>query len=124
MKSITIITIKLFLLGMIILNSNFLANAAQSKLKLKLKSRMKAAEKEEQVMELMRKYFSVNDCASNDRKDGENVDKDKLENGAVGAGNGWAIPKSKYNKYEKRLYGWVLLLICLIFLILFLSNLF
>jgi len=107
MKSIKLITFKLFLLGMIILNSNFLAYASLSKLKLKLQSRMKAAEKEEQIMELMKKLFSVNDCsANNNKKDGEDIDKDKPENGAMGAGMGWAIPKSKYNKYEKRLYGW------------------
>jgi len=108
MKSITILLIKICILGIFLSQSNININCAKSKLKAKLKSKLhlKALSQDSEMIKQMEKLFTEIRCDPNGKKDGEEVDKDKAENEAVGVGYGWTIPKSKHNKYDKRLYGW------------------
>jgi len=112
MKSITILLIKICLLGLLIHESSFFVNTASSKLKLKLKSQSQMKTQDGEMIKLMESLFTENRCPPKEKKDGEQMDDDIPSNEAVSIGNGngsgygWTIPKSKHNKYEKRLYGW------------------
>jgi len=59
-----------------------------------------------EMIKAMENLFTENKCPPQEKKDGEQTDIDKPSNEAIGVGTGWTVPKSKHNKYEKRLYGW------------------
>ena len=106
MKSITFLLLKICLLGLLIHNESLWVKTAKSKLKLKLKSQSLIKTQGQEIIKLFEKLFTENKCPKKELKDGEDLDTDKPKNEAVGVGYGWTIPKSKHNKYEKRLYGW------------------
>lgn len=107
MKSITFLLIKTCLLGLLLMHeTSVFITSAKSKLKLKLKAKSLAKTQDQEMMKLLEKLFTENKCSPSEKKDGEDSDADKPSNEAVGVGYGWTIPKSKHNKYEKRLYGW------------------
>ena len=100
MKSITFLLVKICLLGVLLNLSTFSVKAGLSKLKAKVKAQSSVQVKDVELLKQLDSLFSINKCEPSEKKDGEDVDKDKTVNESVGVGHGWTIPKSKHNKYK------------------------
>lgn len=105
MKSNTILFIKICLIVLLLNHESLIVHNATSKLKLKLNSQSKTKTQDQELMKLFEKLFTENKCTPKNTNE-EDPDKDLPKNESIGVGYGWTIPKSKHNKYEKRLYGW------------------